>query len=289
MLTRITRFLRKPLHEQSRSFYARWRRLFPKLPVPVRLSYGAWFVARNDYFGSTLTSDGFETAERAFAQNFLKPGMIMLDVGAHHGLYTLLASKCVGNAGRVIAFEPSPRERRALLLNLRLNRTRNVIVESFALGSRNIQVQLYVVEGQETGCNSLRPPVTSCATSTTRVNVKRLDDWATEWQIDYADLIKLDVEGGELEFLQGSERFLTGCKRPVILAEVQDIRTKPWGYRAKEIIRHLHERNFAWFRISSAGLLESLDLTADEYDGNFVAVPQESLNVLHELIRNQEC
>lgn len=289
MFTRIKRFLRKPLHEQSRSFYARWRQLFPNLPIPVWLSYGAWFVARNDHLGSTLTYDGFETVERAFVKSFLKPGMTMMDIGANQGFYTLLASKCVGNTGRVIAFEPSPRERRALLLNLRLNRIRNVRVESFALGSRNIQTQLYVVERQDTGCNSLRPPVTTSATATMQVQVRQLDDWAKEFQIDHADLIKLDVEGGELEFLHGAERFLMGSKRPVILAEVQDIRTQPWGYQAREIVRYLHERNFAWFSISSDALLEQLDYTAQEYDGNFVAVPQESLHVIHEVAKKQEC
>src|SRR5579859_6913713 len=98
MFTRISKFLRKALHEQSRSFYARWRRQFPTLPVPVRLPYGAWFVARDDFFGSKFTYDGFEADERGFVQNFLKRGMIILDVGAHHGLYTLLASKCVGQS-----------------------------------------------------------------------------------------------------------------------------------------------------------------------------------------------
>lgn len=278
LLRRLWGFLRKPLHEQSRSFYARWRRIFPSLPVPVRLPYGVWFVARDDFFGSRITYDEFETAERAFVQNFLKAGMTVLDVGAHHGLYALLASKHVGRTGKVTAFEPSPRERRALLLNLRLNRTKNVTVESVALGSRNTETQLYVVDRQETGCNSLRPPVTSCATSTTKVQVRRLDDWATEHEMDHIDFIKLDVEGGELEFLKGAERFLMGSKRPVILAEVQDIRTQPWGYSAKEIIEYLKERNFVWFRICADGHLEALDCSTQEYDGNFVAVPLESLH-----------
>lgn len=282
---RIYRFLRKPLHEQSRSFYARWRQVFPNLPAPVRLSYGAWFMGRNDYFGSQLTHDGFETAERAFVQGFLRPGMKVLDVGAHHGLYTLLASKCVGRTGTVVSFEPSARERKALLLNLKLNRTKNVSVESIALGSSNTQSEFYVVNREETGCNSLRPPVTSGTTSTTQVEVRRLDDWAMEHRVDRADFIKLDVEGGELEFLRGAERFLTGSKRPVILAEVQDIRTQPWRYAAKEIITYLQERNFDWFRICADGHLEALDCSVQEYDGNFVAVPLESLPKAHSATR----
>jgi hypothetical protein len=54
--------------------------------------------------------DEFETAETGFVQKLLRPGITVLDVGAHHGLYTLLASRRVGRNGRVIAFEASPRE-----------------------------------------------------------------------------------------------------------------------------------------------------------------------------------
>jgi FkbM family methyltransferase len=261
--------------------------MFPNIPIPVLLPYGGWFMARKDYFGSQLTHGGFESAERSFVQNFLKPGMTVLDVGAHHGLYTLLASKRVGDAGSVIAFEPSSRERKALLLNLKLNRAKNVRVESVALGSRSARSQFFVVDGQETGCNSLRQPSTSSTTSSTEVEVRRLDDWSSEHQIDHADFIKLDIEGGELEFLHGAERFLTGGKRAVILAEVQDIRTEPWGYRAKEIIRHLRERDFDWYRIVDGGSLEPLDCSAEDYDGNFVAVPRELVYRVQEVTAGQ--
>jgi FkbM family methyltransferase len=226
---------------------------------------------------------GFEADEIRFVQRFLQPGMTVLDVGAHHGLYTLLASKRVGPAGSVTSFEPSSRERKALLLNLKLNRTKNVRVESIALGSNNTQSEFFVVDQHESGCNSLRPPATSKTTSSTQVEVRRLDDWGTERHMDHADFIKLDVEGGELEFLKGAERFLAGGKRPVILAEVQDIRTQPWGYRSRDIIGHLRERNFVWFRIIGDGRLDQLDPYAEEYDGNFAAVPKELVQAIQDL------
>src|SRR5260221_13184840 len=89
-LPRLWRFLRKPLHEKSQSFLVRWKRLFPDIPVPVRLPFGAWFLARNDGLGAMLTYDGHEKSERSFVERFLLPGMTVLDIGAHHGLYTLL-------------------------------------------------------------------------------------------------------------------------------------------------------------------------------------------------------
>ena len=84
--------------------------------------------------------------------------MIVLDIGAHHGFYTLLASRKVGKKGKVIAFEPSPRKRRKLIWHCRLNRTDNVWIESCALGSFDGEAELFLVKGKETGCNSLRPP-----------------------------------------------------------------------------------------------------------------------------------
>jgi FkbM family methyltransferase len=87
--------------------------------------------------------------------------MTVLDVGAHNGFYTLLASKRVGPTGQVIAFEPSPRERQRLLSNLWINGCSNVIVEPVALADEDSVATLFVVSGAETGCNSLRPPAAS--------------------------------------------------------------------------------------------------------------------------------
>src|SRR5260370_10716997 len=103
---RAWRFLHKPWPEKRRSFYLQWAQSFPNTPAPLRLPFGAWWLVRNDNAGRPITEGKFETAELAFVKRFLKPGMTVLDLGAHHGLYTLLASKCVGRDGRVIAFEP---------------------------------------------------------------------------------------------------------------------------------------------------------------------------------------
>jgi len=277
LLLRAKRFLHRPLYEQSRSIYARWKKLFPAVPFLVRLPFGAWFVGRGDYLGATLTFDGFEPAERAFVQRFLRPGMTVLDIGAHHGFYTLLASKLVGSTGKVFAFEPSARERRVLRIHSTLNLCRNVRILPLALGAENGSSDLYVVEKWAAGCNSLRPPAADVQASTTReqVRVARLDDQLALLKIDHVDFMKLDVEGGELAVLQGAQQLLARRARPVILAEVQDVRTQPWGYRAKEILDYLRERGYQWFHISPDGLLEELDVSRNTYDENFVAYPEE--------------
>jgi FkbM family methyltransferase len=190
---RVRRFVAKPARMRYVALANRVRRVVPSLKMPLRLPFGAWWLAEHSALDRELIYDGFETAEAAFVARFLRPGMTVLDVGAHHGLYTLLASKCVGRGGRVIAFEPSSRERRRLARHLRVNRCRNVEVRPFALGDRAGEADLYVVEGAHDWCNSLRAPNIEERTSKVRVEVRRLDDVLEGIRWPRVDFIKLDV------------------------------------------------------------------------------------------------
>jgi FkbM family methyltransferase len=287
-LDRGVRFLRKPRNEQARSIFFRWIRLFPKLPVPVRLPFGGWWLARNDFLGAALFYDGFENTERLFVQRFLQSGMTVLDIGAHHGYYTLLASRKVGPQGYVLAVEASPRERERLRTHLRINRCNNVEVESRALGEVEGTAELYLVRGSESGCNSLRKPDVNQETEVLKVPIERLDRVLQDRGIERVDFIKLDVEGAELSVLKGAARLLSREPRPVILVEVQDIRTKPWGYAAREVVRYLSSVNYLWFQPLPDGRLGKMDAERTEYDGNFVAVPQERVVSLDSMIEAAE-
>lgn len=109
-----------------------------------------------------------------------------------------------------------------------------------------------------------------------------LDQWLATHKVNTVDFIKLDVEGGELSVLHGAQRLLESAQRPVILAEVQDVRTQPWGYRAREIITYLSAKGYKWFSLSAEGALTPLDVRAETFDGNFVACPEESTSLLNQ-------
>jgi FkbM family methyltransferase len=224
----------------------------------------------------------FEKAELGFVESYLRIGMTVLDIGAHHGFYTLLAARKVGSAGRVIAFEPSPRERKFLAWNLGINRCNNVSVESFALGATDGVATLFLVEGEQTGCNSLREPASDVADARVKVTVKVrcLDRVLAERMIQEVDFIKLDAEGAELEILKGAGNLLAQTSRPVMLVEVQDVRTRPWGYEAWEIIAFLKERDYLWFQPVEHGRLEPVEPGQRRFDGNFVAIPHEKSGVV---------
>lgn len=272
---RIRRFLASPLRTKYIILANRAQRIFPGMAIPLRLPCGVWWLAEESILDQKLLFGEFETMERRFVKRLLRRDMTVVDVGAHHGLYTLLASKCVGWHGRVVAIEPSLRERTRLEKHLRVNRSSNVELVPCAAGEASGEAELYVVNGFEDGCNSLKPPAIPEPVASQRVRVRRLDDILSELAISKVDLIKLDAEGAELSVLYGAMKLLNCSPRPAMLVEVQDTRTKPWGYEAREILQFLMRMDYQWFAIAAKGALLPIPCNLETYDANLVALPIE--------------
>jgi FkbM family methyltransferase len=281
---RLGRFLTSPAKRKYITLANRARRIFPQMPIPLRLPFGAWWLAEDGSLDQELLYGSFEQDEMKFVKKLLRRNMTVVDVGAHHGLYTLLASKCVGWDGRVVAIEPSPRECARLEKHLRLNRCSNTTMVTCAAGEDPGEEEFYVVERYRDCFNSLRPPAISDPVKVVPVNVRRLDDILAELEILKVDFIKLDVEGAELSVLCGALKLLNRQSRPAMLVEVQDARTAPWGYEAREIIQFLLRMDYQWFAIAVKGALLPINCRQQRFDTNLVALPaeraEEFLNLL---------
>jgi FkbM family methyltransferase len=155
-------------------------------------------------------------------------------------------------------------------MHLRLNRCSNTNLVSCALGEDPGETDLYLVDGVHDWCNSLRPPVVDEPMRTERVAVRRLDDVLAEHGVRRVDFLKLDVEGAELSVLYGAMKLLQRESRPAILVEVQDTRTQPWGYAAREIIQFLIRMDYRCFAIAAKGVLLPISCDQEEYNANLV-------------------
>jgi len=275
----LRRFAHRPPEDKRQIVRLRikraWNWFFPGLPLPVPLPYGGWWLAQDDLMGDMVFGGGYEEAERRFVESWVFPGMVVLDIGAHSGFYTLLASRRVGSTGSVVAFEPSPRERKRLLTHLRLNHRKNVRVESLALGDAEGEAELFVVDGRGTGLNSLRAPTSQERVEKVPVLVTTLDHYLLRAHLPTVDFVKMDVEGAELAVLKGGAALLARRPRPVILCEVEDARTKPWGYEAKEILEFLSRLDYEWFLPLQNGRLVPLRSLKVCSDRDLVAIPKE--------------
>ncbi|MBI3182683.1 MAG: FkbM family methyltransferase [Myxococcales bacterium] len=262
---------------------ARYELAYLRPPKELVLPFGARWIARSDATGIRLRSqEGFEAGELAFLRAYLRPGMTVLDVGAHHGLYTLLAATMVGPGGRVIAFEPSPRELEHLQAHVRLNRLENVSLERLALGEGERSSDFYVCQGRETGCNSMRRPNVPDRLERIEVQVQSLDCYLERAGVTRVDWVKLDVEGAELEVLRGAKRVAAEL-RPVWMCELCDLRTEPWGYPSAAIFDELAAHRYGWFSVDLDGRLRPCE-RRERFHQNLVAIPEERVESMAGLI-----
>lgn len=177
----------------------------------VRLDLGEaiqWWI----YLGA------FEPVETAAVRSWLRPGMTFLDVGANFGYFTLLASSLVGEAGRVLAVEPSPYASRRLAETVRRNPLPQAEVFPLGLSSEPGTLNLYL---SPSGFHS---PTMSASSGgdPVAVPVRRLDDCLDEWGVETVDLMKMDVEGHEPHVLAGASRVLGSGRIRAVLCEFND-------------------------------------------------------------------
>jgi FkbM family methyltransferase len=182
-------------------------------------------------------------------------GAVVIDVGANAGLYTLLAAAGVGEAGKVIAVEPSPRERQALRDNLDLNPrlARRVRIIPAALHDHAGEADLLVATAANSGHNTLGA---FCYDHTVlherrAVPLRRLDDIVAEHRLTRVDLIKMDVEGAEWFALRGAEQTLRRYQ-PALILELSDAALECQGCTRSQVVTFLRDLGYAFRHFATA-------------------------------------
>lgn len=169
----------------------------------------------------------------------VRPGATVVDVGANIGYNTVYASRRVGPAGRVVAVEPAADNLRILRDNLAVNALDNVVVHAVAAG-RAREVRDLFLRGDVSAVNSLfAESVYAAVTGIEKVSVVPLDDLVE----GDADLVKMDVEGAELDALAGMARLLRNPRMQLIV-EWHPRLQEAAGNAASALPRFLLERGF---------------------------------------------
>lgn len=144
-----------------------------------------------------------------------RPGDCVLDIGANVGDWTLAMALRVGPGGRVLAFEPVPYLAETIAKTSRINRQDQVEVHNLALSDADGTAEFSVEHGNSGGSRLGRMEGDFAMTT---VPTRRLDSLLAERPgITRIDFIKIDVEGHELEVLQGAHATLARFRPPLIL------------------------------------------------------------------------
>lgn len=249
-----------------------------RVPLSVRWHGGTTVnvTLGNDNSLCLYVCGSFEPNEFAFLDRALKPGMVFVDVGANDGYYTLFAARKVGPLGRVIAVEPSSRERAHLRRNLERNAISNVSVVPAALGAVAVTAELKLADGLHAGHNTLGDFAHSdvVTAGTERVQVETLDSLAARLHLPRVDVMKIDVEGAEASVIAGGRGVLMSM-RPILLLEVDDGALRAQRNSAQSLLATLrNELDYEILAFSATtGLLER-PVEGGPLSSNIVAAPK---------------
>jgi FkbM family methyltransferase len=147
----------------------------------------------------------FEPEVLASLRGLIKPGAVVLDIGANVGYFTAYMSRLVGDSGVVHAFEPEPRNFSLLNRNIAANGLANVVVHQMALGDREETGVLHISDFSG-GMHRLYDSF-CCGENVVEVPIRRLDSMFTPGQVA---AIKIDVEGFEPFVLSGGKSLIDG-------------------------------------------------------------------------------
>ncbi|MCA1832316.1 MAG: FkbM family methyltransferase [Actinomycetota bacterium] len=213
-------------------------------------------------------------AATAFAK-MVRPGMTVVDAGAHAGQFTLIAARRAAAAGRVFAIEPHPAAHARLVRNLRLNGFKNVTALTVALSDAPGPTVLHVPQwaGDNTGVASLQDRGT--ASDSIEVEGMRLDDVLRNES--RFDVLKADVEGAEARLFAGAQASLKRWK-PAIIFEANDVFER--GALAGPAVGALRELGYDVYGIDNAGGGVALRRLAHADDPRRFREPWQALNLV---------
>jgi FkbM family methyltransferase len=221
------------------------------LKVPVKLSVKTFWGDKMKVVIPELISlcilkyRVYEEGLTKMLLEYLKPGMVFIDVGAHFGYFSLLASYIVGNTGQVHSFEPTPSS-----FNILRNNTynkKNIVINNKGVFSVKTDILLNDYGLTYSSFNSIyraRLPIDTLAKideTTHKIKCILIDEYVDENNL-FPNFIKIDAESSEYEIIKGMEKTIKKC-HPLISLEMGDMGIENIA-KSSELIKLLISKNY---------------------------------------------
>jgi len=193
----------------------------------------------------------YEAETTELLLQLLKPEMTFVDVGAHVGYYSLLASIKVGPKGKVYSFEPEPYNYNLLIRNIMLNGCKNIFAIQKAVadftGKTNFIIAPYSVS------HSLYSNGTVPNIAMIQVEVVSLDDFFGQLGWPKVDVLKMDIEGAEVKAFRGMKRLCERYPDLILITEFKPRRLHAAGSSEEEFFEALSSLGFNRIRDINTG------------------------------------
>lgn len=254
------------------------------------------------WFRLELLTHRHEVETIAHLDQLAKPGMTMLDIGAHVGYYSCRYAKKVGENGRIFSFEPHPRTFATLKHNVA--RLPQVTAVQLALaeqegtaelhdylmmsasGSLHYDESMAALQKAQTQANDIAPRIgQTFAAQTFTVRTMPVDTFLASRGISQVDLVKMDIEGAEIGALRGMRQTIANSPNLVLVMEYNPQALKAFGH---DPIRALQEvQSFGFTKVEAIeldGRLTNLSHQPDHLH-NLTAQLMQNMGVINLLLQ----
>ena len=224
----------------------------------------------------TVALGGWEIRNLTLMKQLLRPGGVVLDIGAHVGHFAILAASTVGPGGKVYAFEPAPCNFQRLRENMRLNNfAAHVEVVPIAVSDRLGKVEFFD-DGRTGGTEySMFPERHGKHGIAFSAPTEPLDHFAEKHGLPSVDFIKIDTEGAELVVLRGADDILRKNSRIFLLIELH-----PWAVAPEAVCTHLEQYQMHLYDIDHGLSMFSPDEANSRFpQGGDILATRAQLNV----------
>lgn len=233
--------------------------------IQIRLDQGCQMeVDLADYDGRKTFFAGWSHNDpmTSLFHYVLRPGNVVLDIGANQGYFSLLGSKLVKSRGCVHAFEANPQMVARLQHNMQLSNVDNVVVHNLAVSDRIGEVEFSFASSDHTGLSSMRDlgQEASHRRAVSAITIDSIGD-----NFPTIDLVKIDVEGAEHQVLCGMKEMIAK-NNPVITLELTDPFLRQMDTSAESLLKFLDDLGYVTFQMVGRQLSPLPDLLPDQLD-----------------------
>lgn len=180
-----------------------------------------------------------EAFEAKLLGRIVRKGMVVYDIGANIGYYTLIFSDLVGKNGVVYAFEPEPENYRLLVKNIKANSCKNVRAVKKAVSDKSGKVKFFVSEAYK-GDHSMSD--LGAGSKPIEVDSITIDNFVRNKA--KPDFVKIDAEGAEFLAVKGMAKLLESSKVIRLVCEFYPKGLMKCGDSPQEFLSRLESHGF---------------------------------------------
>jgi FkbM family methyltransferase len=196
---------------------------------------------------------GFEKDIIKYYRKILKKDLVVFDIGANIGIYSLIAANRIGINGRVYAFEPADIAYMSLVNNIELNKFDNISVNKMGVSDHTGTAIFNVCE--DDAYNSLGAKPMKEIVKTETIKLVSIDNFVATNNIRKIDVIKVDTEGAEYLVFKGAEKTLRR-DMPTLFFEYNPLALDGFENNPDDLIDYVRSLGYSLFEFVNYKLIE---------------------------------